>query len=80
MANRLSVELANMISINQTAFIRKRCIQDNFMYVHQVIDDIYKRKIPTLFMKLDISKSFDTVSWPLSSGGDESFGLWPQMD
>jgi hypothetical protein len=64
MANRLSGELANMISINQTAFIRKRCIQDNFMCVHQVIGDIYKRKIPTLFMKLDISKAFDTVSWP----------------
>jgi retron-type reverse transcriptase len=64
MANRLSGELDKLISINQTAFIRKRCIHDNFMYVHQVIKDLYKRKIHAFFIKLDISKAFDTVSWP----------------
>jgi hypothetical protein len=64
LANRLSEELCNMISINQTAFIRKRCIKYNFMYVHQVIKDLYRRKIPALFMKLDISKAFDIVTWP----------------
>jgi hypothetical protein len=32
-ANRLEPELDHLISINQTAFIRDRCIHDNFMYV-----------------------------------------------
>jgi hypothetical protein len=29
-----------------------------------MIKDLHKRKIPTLFIKLDISKAFDTVNWP----------------
>jgi hypothetical protein len=33
MANRLARELDYMISVNQTAFIKKRCKHDNFMYV-----------------------------------------------
>jgi hypothetical protein len=40
------------------------CIHDNFVYVQQVIKDLHKRKIPALFIKLDISKIFDVVIWP----------------
>lgn len=64
LVNRLSLELEHLISINQTAFIKKRCIHDNFVYVQQVIKDLHKSKTPSLFIKLDISKAFDTVSWP----------------
>jgi hypothetical protein len=64
MANRLALELHKLISINQTIFIKRRCIHDNFMYVQQVVKDLHKRKIPALFIKLDISKPFDTVNWP----------------
>jgi hypothetical protein len=46
------------------AFIKKRCIHDNFMYVHEVIKGLHKKKILALFIKLDISKAFDTVRWP----------------
>jgi hypothetical protein len=34
------------------------------MYVQEVIKDLDKRKISALFIKLDISKAFDTVNWP----------------
>jgi hypothetical protein len=57
LANRLGPELDHLISINQIAFIKKRCIQDNFVFVQQVIKDLHKKKIPALFIKLDISKS-----------------------
>jgi hypothetical protein len=63
LANRLSPKLHQLISLNQYAFIRKRCIHDNFVYVQEVIKDLHKRKIPALFMKLDISKAFDSVCW-----------------
>lgn len=63
LANRLGPHLEQMISVNQTAFIQKRCIQDNFIYVQQVIRDLHKSKTPAFFIKLDISKAFDTVSW-----------------
>jgi hypothetical protein len=64
LANRLGLELNHLISINQTAFIRKRCIQDKFVFVQQVIKDLYKKKIAALFIKLDISNAFDIVNWP----------------
>jgi hypothetical protein len=63
LANRLSPELDHLISINQSAFIKKRCIHDNFIYVQEVIKDLHKKKISALFMKLDISKAFDAVNW-----------------
>jgi hypothetical protein len=64
LTNRLAPELNHLISINQTAFIKKRCIHDNFMYVQQVVKDLYKKRIPSIFIKLDISKAFDSVNWP----------------
>jgi hypothetical protein len=63
MANRLAPELKNFIDCNQNAFIRKRPIHDNFMLVSQLITCLHKKKIPAMFVKLDISKAFDTVNW-----------------
>jgi hypothetical protein len=33
------------------------------MYVQQVIKDLHNKKVPNHFIKLDISKAFDTVNW-----------------
>jgi retron-type reverse transcriptase len=63
LAKRLGPELDNLVSINQAAFIRKRCIHDNFMYVQEVIKNLHKRKILSLFIKLDIAKAFDSINW-----------------
>jgi retron-type reverse transcriptase len=63
-ANRLGPQLDTLISVNQAVFIRKRCIHNSFMYVKEVIRDLHKRKIPAVFIKIDISKAFDTVNWP----------------
>jgi hypothetical protein len=52
-----------MISTNQSAFIRGRCIHDNFIIVQQTIKLLHCQKVPNLFLKLDISKAFDSVSW-----------------
>jgi hypothetical protein len=64
LANRLGPELQHLIAINRTAFVKRRCIHDSFVYVQQVIKTLHKNKIPTLFIQLDISKAFDTVNWP----------------
>jgi hypothetical protein len=63
LANRLAPKLKNLISCNQSTFIKKRYLHHNFMFVHQVIKDLYNKKVPALFLKLDISKAFDTVNW-----------------
>jgi hypothetical protein len=61
LSNRLGPKLHKLISINQSAFVKKRCIHDNFVYIQQVIKDLHKKKILALFIKLDISKALDTV-------------------
>lgn len=63
LASRLSQVLNDLVSRNQSAFIRKRNILDNFLYTQNLIRDLHKAKRPALFLKLDIAKAFDTVRW-----------------
>jgi hypothetical protein len=42
---------------------KKRSIHDNFLYVQNMVWTMQKQKLPTLFLKLDIHKAFDTVNW-----------------
>ena len=41
-----------------------RCIHDNFLLEQQTIKLLHQKKVSRLFLKLDISKAFDSVSWP----------------
>lgn len=63
LANRLAPQLNTLVATNQSAFIRGRCIHDNFMIVQQTIKVLHQRKISSLFLKLDISEAFDSVDW-----------------
>jgi exonuclease III len=65
LACRLSPHMDSLIAVNQSAFIRGRSIQDNFMLVSQSAKTFHRRKVPALFLKLDIARAFDSVSWPL---------------
>jgi hypothetical protein len=64
LANRLAGHLQQMVSPNQSAFIKGRFIQDNFMLVQQTARVVHQQKLPRFLLKLDISKAFDSVSWP----------------
>jgi len=63
LANRLASRLDQMVSPNQSAFIKKRFIQDNFMMVQQTVRFLHSQKQPRILLKLDITKAFDSVSW-----------------
>lgn len=63
LANRLAGRLDEMVSPNQSAFIKKRFIQDNFMLVQQTVKFLHNQKQPRILFKLDITKAFDSVSW-----------------
>ena len=63
LANRLAGRLDEMVSCNQSAFIKKRFIQDNFMMVQQTVKFLHSQKQPRVLLKLDITKAFDSVSW-----------------
>ena len=64
LAPRLAPKLNGLVDRNQNAFIQSRTIQDNFKYIQWAVVLIRKNKIPMLLLKQDISKAFDTLSWP----------------
>jgi retron-type reverse transcriptase len=53
----------SLISNNQSAFIKRRAIHDNFMYVCNLARRFHTSQTPTVLLKLDISKVFDSVRW-----------------
>jgi hypothetical protein len=63
LANRVRPHLANLVSPNQSAFIRGRSLHDNFMLVRQVARRINSKRWPGVLLKLDISRAFDSLSW-----------------
>jgi mannosylglycoprotein endo-beta-mannosidase len=63
LANRLALLLDSMVSKCQSAFIKRRSIHNSFLYVQNTVRRLHKMKRPTLFMKLDIQKAFDTINW-----------------
>nr|AAX95130.1 retrotransposon protein, putative, unclassified [Oryza sativa Japonica Group]ABG22397.1 retrotransposon protein, putative, unclassified [Oryza sativa Japonica Group] len=64
LANRLAPRLCELVSTNQSAFVRKRAIHDNFVFVKNMVQYLHRTKKTSLFIKIDIAKAFDTVCWP----------------
>lgn len=52
-----------MISPNQTAFVKKRQISENFIATCEILHHIAHQKRPAIFLKLDFAKAFDFVNW-----------------
>ncbi|XP_071685018.1 uncharacterized protein [Lolium perenne] len=63
LATRLAPRMESLVDRNQCAFIRKRCIHDNFMFVQQTARFLHRMKEPRVMLKLDIARAFDSVSW-----------------
>ena len=63
LALRLQPHMNAIVSTCQSAFIKRRSIHDNFMAVHSAARRFHRNKIPALFLKLDIAKAFDSISW-----------------
>jgi len=63
LANRLAPLLPSLVATNQSAFVKGRNIQDNFLFVQQMVKTLHRKKEAHILLKLDISKAFDSVSW-----------------
>jgi hypothetical protein len=63
MENRLRRKLCDVVSTNQSAFIRGRSLHDNFILVRQVARKINQRRQPGVLLKLDLTRAFDSISW-----------------
>jgi hypothetical protein len=65
LANWLVGPLNQLVSPNQSAFIKGHFIQDNFMLLQQTTRFLHQQKQPRLVLKLDIMKALNSVSWPI---------------
>jgi hypothetical protein len=63
MANRLRRRLGEVVSTNQSAFLRGRALHDNFILVRQVARKINQQRQSGVLLKLDLTKAFDSISW-----------------
>ncbi|GJV64974.1 RNA-directed DNA polymerase, eukaryota, reverse transcriptase zinc-binding domain protein [Tanacetum coccineum] len=64
LTNRIKDGLSKVISLNQSAFIPGRHIQDNILISQELLNG-YNRKngAKRCVMKIDIQKAYDTVNW-----------------
>lgn len=60
---RLQKEIGNLIDLHQTGFLKGRSISETFVFAAELVQTCNKRKLPTLVLKLDFAKAFDTVIW-----------------
>jgi exonuclease III len=63
LANRLRPKMEELVSPNQSAFIKGRNLHDNFILVRQLARKINSRREAGVLLKLDISRAFDSISW-----------------
>lgn len=56
--------LQEIISTNQTGFVRERSITENVLLAQEIIRDIHRRnKLHNVVVKLDMAKAYDRVFW-----------------
>uniref|UniRef100_A0A8I6XBX6 Reverse transcriptase domain-containing protein n=1 Tax=Hordeum vulgare subsp. vulgare TaxID=112509 RepID=A0A8I6XBX6_HORVV len=61
---RLGSQLDRLVSPNQNAFIPGRSLHDNFVLVKQSARLLHRLKAPRALLKMDLTKAFDSISWP----------------
>jgi hypothetical protein len=63
LANMLAPRLSELVHPSQSAFIKQRFIQDSYKYVQSVAKLLHVRRHPSLLLKVDIARAFDSMAW-----------------
>ncbi|KAJ4810222.1 RNA-directed DNA polymerase (reverse transcriptase)-related family protein [Rhynchospora pubera] len=79
LANRLASVIDRLISPTQTGFVKGRLIHENFLAAREIISHLTKSKEPTVLLKIDFYKAFDTVNWCFLYDVLNCFGIPPNF-
>ena len=63
LAIRMQKVIGNLISTNQTAYIKNRYIGNNARFIQDILDYTEKGEIPGALISLDFEKAFDKLDW-----------------
>lgn len=75
LAKRIQSCVQEVVSEDQTGFIRRRCITSNLLTVQSLIDYSDETSTKGLLLALDYSKAFDMVRWELIDKALHLFGF-----
>lgn len=63
LANRLAKVLPDLISMEQTAFMRGRYIAENLLSTRETLQYLSSHGYQAIFAKVDFAKAFDSINW-----------------
>lgn len=75
LANRIQSCIKDVVSPDQTGFIKGRSITSNLTTIQMVIDQVHDSDSHGVLVALDYAKAFDTVRWGLIHQALEMFGF-----
>ncbi|GJZ13757.1 hypothetical protein Tco_0548987 [Tanacetum coccineum] len=79
-SNRVKGSLADLVSLNQSAFVPGRRISDNILLTQELMHNYHlDRGPPRCAFKVDIQKSYDTVDWGFLKSILIGFGFHSRM-
>ncbi|XP_039029206.1 uncharacterized protein LOC120163306 [Hibiscus syriacus] len=80
LVKRLSEFIPDIISLNQTAFIKGRSIVDNTLLAQELVKGYGRKSIsPRCSMKIDLHKAFDSPHWDFISSILKALQLPPRF-
>lgn len=62
LTTRLQTCICDLVSQDQTGFIKNRCISDNYVYAAELLSCCQKRRARTIVLKIDFRKAFDWIN------------------
>lgn len=63
LTTKLQPSIPHLVSSDQTGFIKGCCISENFVYAAELLNYCHSRGAPTIVLKLDFQKAFDSIGW-----------------
>lgn len=75
--SRMQMIIPRLISVEQGAFIRGRCITDNILIAQEFMHDLHRSPARQCLMavKLDMERAYDRVSWDFLYRSLQEFGF-----